>query len=173
VEIEEIKTEQNVARMWKNDPNNPANIAKQTEVNDAAGAAKPEGSKEVVGELGQKAAGNVETGPVAAERQQTEAEVTRQAETNEEKEPVDEFEIQEDEITQFRSAQENEQMKKDYEKKLEIANSKLRFAELELEKFKKARNAQATATSRSEKVCIQIFCEILNNFLNQQIFLIV
>ena len=47
---------------------------------------------------------------------------------------VDEFEIQEDEIMQFKSAQENEQMKKDFEKKIEVLNSKLKFAEIELEK---------------------------------------
>ncbi len=151
VEIEEIKLEQNVARMWKNDPNNPINIAKQQEASEAAAASKPEAGKEVVAEV--LAA---EGGPVAAttttEIKQNEGEAAKPEVTGTDKEPVDEFEIQEEEIMQFRSAQENEQMKKDYEKKLEIANSKLRFAELELEKFKKARNAQATATSRSEKV---------------------
>lgn len=130
-EIEEIKTEANVARLWRNDPANPINIAKMAEAGvgtdpvaiaaaAAAGTAVP--GTESAGKVPSSETGNGTDGAPTA------------VVGNDDGEEPDEFEIQEDEIMQFKSAQENESMKKEYEKKIEVLNSKLRFAELELEK---------------------------------------
>lgn len=141
-EIEEIKTEENVAKMWKKDPNNPINIAKAQA--EAEASALANGGAPALGEDGQPIvpAEGANTAPVVAPVVAADGTVTEPV-AGEPGAPeldknvssvVDEFEIQEDEIMQFKSAQENEQMKRDFEKKIEVLNSKLKFAEIELEK---------------------------------------
>ncbi len=139
-EIEEIKTEDNVSKMWKKDPNNPINIAKAQEAAEAAAAAGA-----LVGEDGRpKTVDGANLVPAAPQNTiaadggvfepgQQGGDATQHLDKNVSS-VVDDFEIQEDEIMQFKSAQENEQMKKDFEKKIEALNAKLKMAEMELEK---------------------------------------
>ena len=129
VEIAEIKTEENVARLWKSDPSNPAN--------NASAAANPAGSTPAAAQPTSQvsnvsnAANPANTTSNAAANTAPAAVATAKTSVDENlakektKSDVDEFEIQEDEILQYKNALETDQMKKDLEKKLEIANNKV------------------------------------------------
>ena len=136
VEIAEIKTEENVARMWKSDPSNPANNATATVANPAGATpavAQPTSQVSNVSNATNpanttsNAAVNTASNTTLATAATTAAKtsVGENLEKEKTKSDVDEFEIQEDEILQYKNAMETDQMKKDLEKKLEIANNKV------------------------------------------------
>ncbi len=126
--------------MWKSDPSNPANNPTAAAANPAgatpAAVAQPTSQVSNVSNaanpVNTTSNAAVNTAPnttpaVAATAAATGAKtsVGENLQNEKTKSDVDEFEIQEDEILQYKNAMETDQMKKDLEKKLEIANNKV------------------------------------------------